>query len=78
MPAYDDVDLFEPMVRLSHGLSRGIENGLTVDGKVQFACVDGPDFDGHKVDFDEAIARSATYKEQECASDTCNLTKEVK
>ena len=51
---------------------------LTVDGKVQFACVDGPDFDGHKVDFDEAIARSATYKEQECASDTCNLTKEVK
>ena len=35
---------------------------LTVDGKVKFACVDGPDFDGHKVDFDEVIARNATYK----------------
>lgn len=52
---------------------------LTVGGKVKFACVDGPDFDGHQVDFDEAIARSATYREQECrADDECNLTKEVK
>ena len=38
---------------------------LTVDGEVKFACVDGPDFDGHKVDFDEVIARNATYKEFE-------------
>jgi len=38
---------------------------LTVDGEVKFACVDGPDFDGHKVDFEEVIARNATYKEQE-------------
>ena len=38
---------------------------VTVDGEVKFACVDGPDFDGHKVDFDEAIARNATYKEFE-------------
>ena len=38
---------------------------LTVDGEVKFACVDGPDFDGHKVDFDEVIARNNTYKEQE-------------
>ncbi len=38
---------------------------LTVDGEVKFACVDGPDFDGHKVDFDEVIARNATYKEHE-------------
>ncbi|MCI9352138.1 MAG: sulfide/dihydroorotate dehydrogenase-like FAD/NAD-binding protein [Lawsonibacter sp.] len=38
---------------------------LTVDGEVKFACVDGPDFDGHKVDFDEVIARNATYLEQE-------------
>jgi len=38
---------------------------LTVDGEVKFACVDGPDFDGHKVDFDEVIARNATYREQE-------------
>ncbi len=38
---------------------------LTVDGEVKFACVDGPDFDGDKVDFDEVIARNATYLEQE-------------
>ena len=38
---------------------------LTVGGKTKFACVDGPDFDGHQVDFDEAIMRSRTYKEQE-------------
>ncbi len=38
---------------------------LTVDGEVKFACVDGPDFDGHEVDFDEVIARNNTYKEQE-------------
>ena len=38
---------------------------LTVGGKVKFACVDGPDFDGHQVDFDEAIARSGPYREQE-------------
>ena len=34
-------------------------------GQVKFACVDGPDFDGHKIDFDETIARAATYKEFE-------------
>ncbi len=38
---------------------------VTVDGQVKFACVDGPDFDGHKIDFDETIARAATYKEFE-------------
>ena len=38
---------------------------LTVGGEVKFACVDGPDFDGHKVDFDEVVARNATYKEHE-------------
>ena len=38
---------------------------LSVDGEMKFACVDGPDFDGHKVDFDEVIARNATYLEQE-------------
>ena len=48
---------------------------LTVDGKTQFACVDGPDFDGHKVDFDEAISRSSMYREFEnCRREaTCNL-----
>lgn len=38
---------------------------LTVGGKMKFACVDGPDFDGHEVDFDEAISRSTMYKGRE-------------
>jgi len=38
---------------------------VTVGGKVKFACVDGPDFDGHEVDFDEAIRRQAMYRAQE-------------
>ena len=38
---------------------------LTVGGKVKFACVDGPDFDGHEVDFDEAISRAGMYKDFE-------------
>ena len=38
---------------------------LTVGGTMRFACVDGPEFDGHQVDFDEAIARAAIYRPQE-------------
>ncbi|HOQ07653.1 MAG TPA: sulfide/dihydroorotate dehydrogenase-like FAD/NAD-binding protein [Clostridiales bacterium] len=38
---------------------------VTVGGKIRFACVDGPDFDGHEVDFDEAIRRQAMYRAQE-------------
>ncbi len=38
---------------------------LTVGGQTKFACVDGPDFDGHLVDFDEAIQRAGMYKEFE-------------
>ena len=38
---------------------------VTVGGKMKFACVDGPDFDGHQVDWDEAIARSRMYKKEE-------------
>ena len=54
---------------------------LTVGGKVKFACVDGPEFDGHEIDFDEAISRSKSYTEFEAhARDAaCNLfKKEVK
>lgn len=52
---------------------------LTVGGVTKFACVDGPDFDGHLVDFDEAIARSRMYKAEEAQSmekhkHYCNLT----
>ena len=45
---------------------------LTVDGKVKYACIDGPEFDGAKVDFDEAISRSATYKHLE-EQHRCNI-----
>jgi len=38
---------------------------VTVDGQVRFACVDGPDFDGHKVDFKELLARQKRFKVQE-------------
>lgn len=50
---------------------------LTVDGKTKFACVDGPDFDGHLVDFEEALARSTMYKqfERSAYDATCNLFK---
>lgn len=48
---------------------------LTVGGKTKFACVDGPDFDGHLVDFDEAMRRGAMYREFEAhrREETCNL-----
>ena len=51
---------------------------LTVGGETKFACVDGPGFDGHLVDFDEAIARSIMYRREEAESmerHTCNLMK---
>ncbi len=50
---------------------------LTVGGRVKFACVDGPDFDGHQVDFDEAMSRGGNYKEWERHKyeETCNLFK---
>lgn len=38
---------------------------LTVGGKTKFACVDGPEFDGHAVDFNELVSRLKTFKEQE-------------
>ena len=38
---------------------------VTVDGKTRFVCVDGPEFDAHKVDFDEMLSRLGAYKKQE-------------
>lgn len=38
---------------------------VTVGGEIKFACVDGPDFDGHQVDYDELMKRNGTYKEFE-------------
>ena len=54
---------------------------LTVDGQMKFACVDGPDFDGYKVDFDEMMRRNRMYSgfEKHKYEETCNLfNKEVK
>ena len=50
---------------------------LTVAGKTKFACVDGPDFDGHEVDYDEIMKRASTYKEFERRERelACNLFK---
>lgn len=50
---------------------------LTVGGETKFACVDGPEFDGHLVDFDEAMERSAMYKRFERDASCSLLNKEV-
>ncbi|OPX42711.1 dihydroorotate dehydrogenase B, electron transfer subunit [Ruminiclostridium hungatei] len=48
---------------------------LTVGGKTKFACVDGPDFDGHEVDFDEAMRRQGMYKKHENQSTEIHVCK---
>ena len=50
---------------------------LTVGGQMKFACVDGPEFDGHEIDFDEAMSRSRSYADFENREkeDACNLFK---
>lgn len=55
---------------------------VTVGGEVKFACVDGPDFDAHKIDFDEVINRTKIYKDQEQEQEkhrdeNCNLLKQT-
>jgi ferredoxin--NADP+ reductase len=51
---------------------------LTVDGQTKFACVDGPEFDAHKIDFDEVMARTSMYKdfERKAHDEACNLFKQ--
>jgi len=53
---------------------------VTVGGEVKFACVDGPDFDGHKVDFNQLTSRLAAYKDEEktSADHHCRLDKGIK
>nr|DAS17588.1 MAG TPA: ferredoxin-NADP(+) reductase subunit alpha [Caudoviricetes sp.] len=68
-----------PIMIDSTGMCGGCR--LTVGGKTKFACVDGPDFDGFEVDFDEAMARGTMYRdfERHAYEETCNLfQKEVK
>ena len=52
---------------------------LTVGGKTRFACVDGPDFDGHEIDFDEAMARGRMYAdfERHAREEACNLFRQA-
>lgn len=53
---------------------------LTVGGETKFACVDGPDFDGFEVDFDEAMARGGIYKpfELKAREEACNMIQAAK
>lgn len=65
------------------GMCGGCRLTLNVDGKrvTKFACVDGPDFNGYEVDFDEAISRGSMYRdfERHAHEEACNLfSKEVK
>lgn len=46
---------------------------VTVGGEVKFACVDGPDFDGHQVDFAELMNRNGVYRDQEAADEKAHL-----
>ena len=52
---------------------------VTVGNEVKFACVDGPDFDAHLIDFDEVINRCKIYKDYEkrCDETNCNLQKQA-
>jgi ferredoxin--NADP+ reductase len=50
---------------------------VTVGGEMKFACVDGPEFDGHRVDFNELMMRNRTYVDMERIADErhrCKLT----
>ena len=59
------------------GMCGGCRLTLNVDGKrvTKFACVDGPDFNGYEVDFDEAMSRNTMYRdfERHAYEETCNL-----
>ncbi len=61
------------------GMCGGCRLTLNVDGKkvTKFACVDGPDFNGYEIDFDEAISRGKMYSgfERHAYEETCNLFK---
>lgn len=74
----DTVASMNPVMIDGTGMCGGCR--LSVGGKTKFACVDGPDFDAHEVDFNEAMSRAATYKsfERKAHEEVCNLyNKEV-
>ena len=51
---------------------------VTIDGKTKFACVDGPEFDGHKVDYDSLMRRLGAYKHEEEHSQECMFDEEIR
>ena len=65
----------EPIMIDGTGMCGGCR--LSVGGEMKFACVDGPDFDGHKVDWDLAVKRNQMYRDFEAHKyeETCNLFK---
>ena len=71
----DTVVSMNPIMIDGTGMCGGCR--LTVGGKIRFACVDGPEFNGHEVDFDEAMQRSGMYREFErhAREVSCNLFK---
>ena len=72
---YDLVITMNPIMIDGTGMCGGCR--LTVGGETKFACVDGPDFDGDLVDFDEAMARGTMYRpfEAKAREKACNLFK---
>ena len=72
----DTVVSMNPIMVDGTGMCGGCR--LTVGGKTRFACVDGPDFDGFEVDFDEAMHRGTMYKpfEAHARDAECNLLKQ--
>ena len=65
----------KPIMIYGTGMCGGCR--LTVGGETKFACVDGPDFDGHLIDFDEAMKRGSVYKnfEGKKREESCTLLK---
>ena len=51
---------------------------VNVGGRAKFVCVDGPEFDGHLVDFDNMMARLGSYRDQEVEAHKCKLDKQIK
>ena len=73
--AIDSGENYDEVITIGTGMCGGCR--LTVGGQTRFACVDGPDFDGFEVDFDEAMKRGAMYRdfERHAYEETCNLFK---
>jgi len=51
---------------------------VTIGGKTKFACVDGPEFDGHQVDYDSLMRRLGAYKHEEEHAQECMFDEEIR